>query len=171
MKQENPGNLPRAASALIISPSGLVLAVSRKHDPNDLGLPGGKLDPGEDAQTAIIREVKEETGFDVIKLRSIPFFADACGTPGIHHVHWCETFLCKVQGTLGTTEKGRVVWIPPWRLIRNEAGNYNSFGTYNRDMLERFEALRMNVPEFHSNVEIKESQVLRFSWDDARLGP
>lgn len=122
-------NLPKAASAWIIHESGLVLAVSRKHDENDLGLPGGKLDPNETFREAAIRETKEETNLDIIE--AVPVFAAPCGTPGIHHVHWCMTFLCKATGELRRMEKGRVLWTTPERLIKKPDGSFNSFGEYN----------------------------------------
>lgn len=51
-----------AVVALVFSPEGKVLAVSRKDDPNDLGLPGGKAEDGETPFEAVVREVEEETG-------------------------------------------------------------------------------------------------------------
>lgn len=36
---------------------------AHKPDGNTWGLPGGKVDPGEDDQTAVIRELFEETGY------------------------------------------------------------------------------------------------------------
>lgn len=45
-----------------------ILMLLRGHDgdiePNKWGLPGGHIDPGEDAETAAVREFKEETGLD-----------------------------------------------------------------------------------------------------------
>lgn len=160
-----PGNPPYAASALIVSESGLVLAVSRKHDPNDLGLPGGKLDPNEDFRDAIIREVKEETGFQVNRL--LPFFGEYCGTPGVHKIHWCLTFLCEVTGKINTTEQGRVVWIPPQRLIHDEHGKMNSFGIYNEQMFAALKRAGLPVERYRSHVEIPEENLLRVPWDDS----
>lgn len=45
---------------------GLWLGVSRKNDPNDWGLPGGKVEPDETPMQAIHREVMEETGIKII---------------------------------------------------------------------------------------------------------
>ena len=52
-----------SACVLIQDPyTGLILGVSRKDDPNDFGLPGGKCEPGEDSLTTALRELREETG-------------------------------------------------------------------------------------------------------------
>ena len=61
-----------AATALIyknVILDGKVLGVSRKTDPNDFGLPGGKVDEGETLYDAMVREVKEETGLTVLKAK------------------------------------------------------------------------------------------------------
>lgn len=148
-----PGKPPYAASALIFSADGShILSVSRKHDFEDLGLPGGKVDPGENFQDAVIREVAEETGVQVNKL--VPFFGDYCGTPGIHHVHWCLTFICQATGEIHTTEKGRVVWVPPARIVRDDNGKLNSFSNYNYDMFEALNKSGINPKEFYSKITV-----------------
>jgi 8-oxo-dGTP pyrophosphatase MutT (NUDIX family) len=42
-----------------------VIVLRRSHKPNGntWGLPAGKVDPGEDDETAVLREVREETGY------------------------------------------------------------------------------------------------------------
>jgi 8-oxo-dGTP pyrophosphatase MutT (NUDIX family) len=54
-----------AVTIVIFDKSGRILTVARKHNDNDPGLPGGKIDPGESPMDAIIRETLEETGFDI----------------------------------------------------------------------------------------------------------
>lgn len=47
------------------------VGVSRREDPNDWNLPGGKLDAGETPEQAVVREVFEETGLKVDILRKL----------------------------------------------------------------------------------------------------
>jgi ADP-ribose pyrophosphatase YjhB (NUDIX family) len=56
-----------AVGALLRDDDGRVLLVLRANEP-DAGtwsLPGGRVEPGEDAHDAVVREVLEETGLDV----------------------------------------------------------------------------------------------------------
>lgn len=57
----NPAFRPQAA-LLLCWHNGLILAVSRRGKPEDLGLPGGKLHFGEAACCAAVREAGEECG-------------------------------------------------------------------------------------------------------------
>lgn len=54
-----------AVGAIILNEDGHVL-LQRRTDNNQWGLPGGAIDPGEEISEALIREVKEETGLDVV---------------------------------------------------------------------------------------------------------
>ena len=59
-----PARDVRAAGAVVTRKGGDVLLVHRpRYD--DWSFPKGKLDPGEHAVTAAVREVAEETGLDV----------------------------------------------------------------------------------------------------------
>lgn len=62
-------NAAGAVVALIENEKGEVLFVRRRFDPakGTLDLPGGFIDLGERAEDAVVREVKEEVGLDVVE--------------------------------------------------------------------------------------------------------
>lgn len=62
---------PRPAVSAVIVEQGRVLLIRRGHDPGAgwLTFPGGKVEWGETAEQALIREVLEETGLQVQPLK------------------------------------------------------------------------------------------------------
>lgn len=64
--------LPNAASVALID-RDKVLLIQRARAPyfGLWSLPGGRLEPGEDAEQCAIREIKEEVGLDAFALRPI----------------------------------------------------------------------------------------------------
>lgn len=53
--------------AVITDPAGRILLIRRGHEPEAgrWSLPGGRIEPGESDQDAVVREVREETGLSV----------------------------------------------------------------------------------------------------------
>lgn len=107
-----------SAQVVLINEEGLVLGVSRKHDHNDFGLPGGRMNPEDNdpIQTAI-RECKEETGLDVTDLRLV-FAIHKGGNMGY-------TYLAKYSGEINYNEPHVVKWVPFQTLVRGSFGRYN----------------------------------------------
>ena len=107
----------RASLALIYNEEGDVLSVSRKNDHNDLGLPGGRVEPNETDLEALIREVKEETGLDVIS--AVPYFERVDGDfiATVFDVDW--------TGTISSAESAAIKWVNFDELLKGSFGEYN----------------------------------------------
>jgi 8-oxo-dGTP pyrophosphatase MutT (NUDIX family) len=123
----------QAVCALIINPQDprYILTVSRKDNPADIGLPGGKVDPGETEVQAVIRETVEETGLTVQNPRAI--FTQVCHGKEDFLV---TTFLCDFpqDGVIQTPEAGKVAWATRDYLLSG------SFAPYNRALFDSIDA-------------------------------
>jgi ADP-ribose pyrophosphatase YjhB (NUDIX family) len=62
-------------SAVVVNDEGRIL-LQRRSDSGSWALPGGAMDIGETFAQSVIREVKEETGFDVRIERIIGIYSD-----------------------------------------------------------------------------------------------
>lgn len=114
--------LSLAATALIYKKgvfTSELLGVSRKDNHELFGLPGGKVDPGEDTYSAMVREVFEETGLVVES--AIPFFFRE--EDGFLAVVYLVTGW---SGSLSTCESGLVEWIDFDVLKRGSFPEYNA---------------------------------------------
>lgn len=111
-------DMKAAVCILVLNSEGLVLGVSRKHDPNDFGLPGGKVDPGETEEQAVIREMKEETGLDISNIKNI--FQHTA-----EREYWTSCWTGDITGTIHTKEVGVVKWVEPDVLLQGCFGQYN----------------------------------------------
>jgi 8-oxo-dGTP pyrophosphatase MutT (NUDIX family) len=121
-----------AVSIVLINDEGKILGVSRKHDHNDFGLVGGKVD-AEDFEPLVsnqenlnimaaimkgaIREAKEETGLDIHDLEVV--YASHWG----NRMQW--TFLAKWTGEIHTDEPHVVKWIDTKTLMQGSFKEYN----------------------------------------------
>lgn len=128
---------PRSVVALIQNQDGRFLAVSRPNRPNDLGLPGGKIDPGELPEEAIVREVLEETGLTINE----PSRWQHCYTridPTDGRVTWCYYFTWW-SGEPRQCEEGVLVkWVDSGELVADHC----TFREYNRGLLEMMASLK-----------------------------
>ena len=98
---------PRAVipcvGAIVRDEEGRLLLIRRAHAPSAglWSLPGGRVEPGESAQDAVVREVAEETGLEVEIVREIGAIDIPTGTGEVYAV---RDFDCRVIG--GTLTAG-----------------------------------------------------------------
>jgi mutator protein MutT len=127
------------AVAALVFLDGLVLSVSRKNNHDDFGLPGGKIDPGETPEQAIIRELQEETGITATKIRQVYEDLDRVedGQP-----RPCRTYVVESwEGEPYAVENARVEWLKPYILFCWT----NSFNRYN---IELFNHLKQTGQDY-----------------------
>jgi 8-oxo-dGTP diphosphatase len=109
---------------------GKILAVSRKDNHADLGLPGGKIDPGETPEQALIRELGQEIGVLPKEFRSI--FEDLDRIVG-GELRPCRTYLIETwEGEPVSLESAIIEWVYPSRLLETT----HSFHQYNQKLFD-----------------------------------
>lgn len=109
-------------SAIIRTPEGLLL--QRRSDNGLWGLPGGSVEPAESVSEALVREVREETGLEVLPDRligvySMPENHQIVVYPDGNVIHYVSSsFECRVVGGTLTcgTESLELQWFDPERL-------------------------------------------------------
>lgn len=106
-------------TAIVLAERGLLL--HRRSDNGRWGLPGGSVEFGEAVAEAVVREVREETGYDVEPVRLVGVYSrpdlDQIVTYAdgnvIHYVS--SSFECRLLGGEARTcaESLEVAWFPP----------------------------------------------------------
>ena len=119
-----PGTLPLllVAACALVDADGRVLIARRPEGKKMAGLwefPGGKLNPGETPEQALIRELREELGIDVAAACLAPFAFASHAYEGFHLL--MPLFLCRRwKGTPTPREKQTLAWVLPRRLTEYE---------------------------------------------------
>lgn len=93
---------------------GIVL-IERKYPPLGLALPGGFVDVGETVERAVIREMKEETGLDVVILRQFHVYSDPKRDPRMHSVS--VVFECVARGEPKGSDDAKIAKIYAYNEI------------------------------------------------------
>lgn len=123
--------MKQAVCLLLVSKEGNFLGVSRRDNPSHWGMPGGKVDFGENVLDALQREVKEEIGVHILKINMIPLYAGSEGE------FWVSTFIHMQEipeDIEFTIESGLSVrWISPKEFL-----TLDPFRDYNEAVFRQF---------------------------------
>ena len=95
----------------------LLIGQRRAHDtsPHKWEFPGGKVEPGESPEHALIRELAEELGIDIAAADLAPLTFASHGYPDFHLL--MPLFLCRRwRGTVAPHEGQELLWVGPAEL-------------------------------------------------------
>ena len=90
----------RTATAIIKFPPDKILLIKRATVPfkGYWALPGGKAEPGETVEQTIAREVKEETGLDIVIISKVGEYREQGVQGGVEYDYYPACFLVKTVG-------------------------------------------------------------------------
>jgi 8-oxo-dGTP diphosphatase len=110
-----PRQILLVAAVALIDPDGRVLLAERppgKHLAGTWEFPGGKVQPGETPEAALIRELDEELGIDVVASCLAPFTFASHSYAEFHLL--MPLYVCrKWQGIVTAREGQRLKWVRP----------------------------------------------------------
>lgn len=92
---------PKLAVDCIVLVGDKVLLIRRKNEPKGWALPGGFVNYGETVEAAVRREIKEETGLELVDLNQFRVYSDPKRDPRGH----CVSVVFVAQGK-GTPKAG-----------------------------------------------------------------
>lgn len=111
-------NTAAAVAALIPDEQGRLLIIERAEEPKKgtWDLPGGFADPGETAEEALRREVREELGLKVVSTQYLCSYPNTYEYKGMHYATMDLGFICRVEGTksvkVSASEVSRLLTVP-----------------------------------------------------------
>lgn len=116
-----------AAVAALIEDDGRLLLVRRARDPQQgtLDLPGGFVDPGEPAEQALIREVREETCLEVSDHRLLGSWPNRYVYGGLLYHTLDLAFVCRVRDYAHLRpgdDAAETLWVPLDEINPEEIG-------------------------------------------------
>lgn len=119
-----------AVVCVILSDRGRTLMVSRPENPDHFGIPGGKLEEGESAVQACVREVYEEAGIrlngdDLYRLmyRVVPSRRE----PNTIYRTYCYVNTTPIRELDYKSSEGLILkWVEPWQIVQPPYAYYNA---------------------------------------------
>ncbi|GAO31583.1 NUDIX domain-containing protein [Geofilum rubicundum] len=117
-------NAAAAVAALIVNEKGELLLTRRALDPKKglLDLPGGFVDPGERAEEALVREIREELNLEVLEYQFLTSFPNAYVFSEFTVYTVDLAFVCQIKDFSGITWQDD---ISGYVFVRPEALNYS----------------------------------------------
>ena len=111
-------SLVLVAAVVLVDADGRVLLARRPEGKQMAGLwefPGGKVDPGETPEAALIRELREELGIDVAASCLAPFTFASHAYPDFHLL--MPLYVCRKWSGIPLAREGQhLAWVRPARL-------------------------------------------------------
>src|SRR3979411_2353620 len=112
---EGPRPIVLVAAVALIDPDGRVLLAERPPGRHLAGLwefPGGKVHPGETPEAALIVELAEELGIDVVASCLAPFTFASHAYPEFHLL--MPLYVCRKWSGIATAREGQQLkWVRP----------------------------------------------------------
>lgn len=121
-----------------------VLAISRRNDPTQWSLPGGKVDPGETDLDAVVRETLEECNLELNPADLVPIFSRICyGKDGNNY--WTTTYLYLGEWDIGKSNPEDGFHLTQCSLLSLTNEKISPFHTYNQDVLVAWRSYRAHI--------------------------
>lgn len=120
-------NASAANVAFIVNEEGAILVEKRKREPakGTLDLPGGFADAGETAEEGVAREVKEETGLEVVSAKYLFSLPNVYRYCGIDLPTLDSFFECKVRdisALKADDDAAECMWLKPEDIHTEQFG-------------------------------------------------
>lgn len=116
----SPASILLVAACALVDSGGRVLITRRPEGKAHAGyweFPGGKLEPGESPEQAVVRELREELGVEPCEQCLQPFAFASCPVEGGQRWLLMPLFVCRRwDGFVDPKEGQEIAWVRPERL-------------------------------------------------------